>query len=121
MWFNDVTHAAYNDGIELAIRDSGYRALRIDKKEHNNKIDDEIIAEIRRSKFLVADFTCEKEKVRGGVYFEAGFAMGLRIPVIWTVAKESLADVHFDTRQYNHIVWTHRRRFERCLRHVLGL
>jgi hypothetical protein len=99
MWFNDVTHAAYNDGIELAIRDSGYRALRIDKKEHNNKIDDEIIAEIRRSKFLVADFTCEKEKVRG---------------------EESLGDVHFDTRQYNHIVWTHRRRFERCLRHVLG-
>jgi nucleoside 2-deoxyribosyltransferase len=79
--------------------------LALDKKEHNNKIDDEIIAEILRSKFLVADFTCEKEKVRGGVYFEAGFAMGLGIPVIWTVAKESLDDVHFDTRQYNHIVW----------------
>jgi nucleoside 2-deoxyribosyltransferase len=105
MWFNDATHAAYTDGIEPAIRDSGYRAVRIDKKEHYNKIDDEIIAEIRRSKFLVADFTCEKEKVRGGVYFEAGFAMGLGIPVIWTVAKESLDDVHFDTRQYNHIVW----------------
>jgi hypothetical protein len=105
MWFSDATHAAYTDGIEPAIRDSGYRAVRIDKKEHNNKIDDEIIAEIRRSKFLVADFTCEKEKVRGGVYFEAGFAMGLGIPVLWTVTKESLGDVHFDTRQYNHIVW----------------
>jgi hypothetical protein len=45
MWFNDVTHAAYNDGIALANRDSGYRALRIDKTEHNNKIDDEIIAD----------------------------------------------------------------------------
>lgn len=54
---------------------------------------------------MVADFTCEKEKVRGGVYFEAGFAMGLGIPVIWTVEKGSLGDVHFDTRQYNHIVW----------------
>jgi hypothetical protein len=105
MWFNDATHTAYADGIEPAISDSGYRAVRIDKKEHNNKIDDEIIAEIRRSKFLVADFTCEKEKVRGGVYFEAGFAMGLGIPVIWTVEKDSLDDVHFDTRQYNHIVW----------------
>jgi hypothetical protein len=105
MWFNDATQGAYADGIEPAIRDSGYQAVRIDKKEHNNKIDDEIIAEIRRSKFLVADFTCEKEKVRGGVYFEAGFAMGLAIPIIWTVAKESLGDVHFDTRQYNHIVW----------------
>jgi nucleoside 2-deoxyribosyltransferase len=105
MWFSDETQSAYADGIEPAITESGYRAVRIDKKEHNNKIDDEIIAEIRRSKFLVADFTCEKEKVRGGVYFEAGFAMGLGLPVIWTVKKESLGDVHFDTRQYNHIVW----------------
>lgn len=105
MWFNDAVQAAYADGIEPAIRDSGYRAVRIDQKEHNNKIDDEIIAEIRRSKFVVADFTCEKEKVRGGVYYEAGFARGLGIPVISTVAKDALNDVHFDTRQYNHIVW----------------
>ncbi|MGJ5045728.1 hypothetical protein ACQR09_01600 [Bradyrhizobium oligotrophicum] len=105
MWFNESTQAAYTDGIEPAIAECGYRAMRIDKKEHSNKIDDEIIAEIRRSKFLVADFTCEKEKVRGGVYFEAGFAMGLGIPVIWTVEQQSLGDVHFDTRQYNHIVW----------------
>jgi hypothetical protein len=54
---------------------------------------------------VVADFTCEKEKLRGGVYFEVGFAMGLRIPVIWTCSNDSIADLHFDTRQYNHIVW----------------
>ena len=79
--------------------------MRIDQKEHSNKVNDEIVAEIRRSKFLVADFTCEKEKVHGGVYYEAGFVQGLGVPVIWTVAKEPLGDVHFDTRQYNHIVW----------------
>jgi hypothetical protein len=62
MWFHASTDAAYKDGIEPAIRESGYRAVRIDKKEHVNKIDDEIIAEIRRSKFLVADFTCEKKR-----------------------------------------------------------
>jgi nucleoside 2-deoxyribosyltransferase len=105
MWFNPATELAYKEGIEPAIAQLGYRAVRIDRKEHVNKIDDEIIAEIRRSKFLVADFTCEKEKVRGGVYFEAGFAMALQMPVIWTCSKDSLADVHFDTRQYNHIIW----------------
>ena len=105
MWFNEATQVTYAEGIGPAIQDCGYRSVRIDQKEHSNKIDDEIIAEIRRSRFLVADFTCEKEKVRGGVYFEAGFALGLGIPVIWTVARESLSDVHFDTRQYNHIVW----------------
>ncbi|MET4455449.1 hypothetical protein [Bradyrhizobium sp. RT3b] len=105
MWFNPSVEAAYAQGIAPAIADAGYRAVRIDKKEHSNKIDDEIVAEIRRSKFLIADFTCEKEKVRGGVYFEAGFAMGLAIPVIWTVSQQSITDLHFDTRQYNHIAW----------------
>lgn len=47
--------------------------MMIGSKEHSNKIDDEIIGEIRRSAFIVADFTGH----RGGVYFEAGFAMGL--------------------------------------------
>jgi len=79
--------------------------IRIDKKEHNNKIDDEIIAEIRRSRFLIADFTCERKNVRGGVYYEAGFAQGLGIPVIWTCKDTSLTDLHFDTRQYSHIIW----------------
>lgn len=105
MWFNAATDSAYNNGIAPAIRDSGYRPVRIDNKEHINKIDDEIIAEIRRSKFVVADFSCESGKVRGGVYFEAGFAMGLAIPIIWTCSQSSIGDLHFDTRQYNHIVW----------------
>jgi hypothetical protein len=105
MWFNDATHAAYENGIAPAIRAAGYSPLRIDNKEHVNKIDDEIIAEIRRSRFLVADFTCEPQKVRGGVYFEAGFAMGLNVPVIWACSESSGADLHFDTRQYNHIMW----------------
>jgi hypothetical protein len=78
----------------------------VDQQHHHlNKVDDEIIAEIRRSRFLVADFTCEEGKVRGGVYFEAGFASGLNIPIIWTCKTTSMKDLHFDTRQYPHIEW----------------
>ena len=105
MWFNDTTEDAYVKGIVPALTISGYRPVRIDKKEHNNKIDDEIIAEIRRSRFLVADFTCEPKNVRGGVYYEAGFAQGIGIPVIWTCKDTSINELHFDTRQYAHIVW----------------
>jgi hypothetical protein len=105
MWFNDITDAAYREGIAPAITAAGYEPLRIDNKEHLNKIDDEIIAELRRSRFVVADFTCEPQSVRGGVYFEAGFAMGLNVPVIWTCRESSRDDLHFDTRQYNHIMW----------------
>jgi nucleoside 2-deoxyribosyltransferase len=105
MWFNELTNNAYAKGIAPALSATGYKPIRIDKKEHNNKIDDEIIAEIRRSSFLIADFTCEPRSVRGGVYYEAGFAQGLGIPVIWTCKDTSLNDLHFDTRQYAHIVW----------------
>jgi len=105
MWFDTSTVTAYSEGLEPAIRDSGYFPLRIDRKEHINKVDDEIIAEIRKSRFLVADFTCEPHRVRGGVYFEAGFAMALPIPVIWTCHKDSINDLHFDTRQYVHVLW----------------
>ncbi len=106
MWFNSSVQSAYDNGVAKAIEDIGFKPLRIDRKEHNNKIDDEIIAEIRRSRFIVADMTCEPGKPRGGVYFEAGFAMGLRIPVIWTCREDAIAEVHFDTRQFSHILWT---------------
>lgn len=105
MWFDDSMAAAYSDGIEVAIREGGYRPLRIDRKEHIDKIDDQIVAEIRRSRFVVADFTSEPNKPRGGVYYEAGFAQGLNIPVIWTCRQDLIDQVHFDTRQFNHIVW----------------
>ena len=86
--------------IEQGIRAAGYSALRIDREQHNNKIDDEIIASIRRSKFLVADFTGHK----GGVYFETGFAKGLGLEVFW-LCREDDFELHFDTRQYPHIKW----------------
>lgn len=105
MWFDITTDAVYEDGIAEAIRDARYAPMRIDRKQHNNKIDDEIIAEIRRSRFLVADFTHGDSGARGGVYYEAGFAHGLSIPVIFTIRADMIDRVHFDTRQYSHILW----------------
>jgi len=101
MWFDSSMNPIWSHAIRPAIMAAGYDAIRIDGVEHNNKIDDEILANIRASRFVVADFTGE----RGGVYFEAGFAMGLGRPVIWTVQKDWLSKVHFDNRQYNFIVW----------------
>lgn len=102
MWFNPALTRIWTDAIEPAISNAGYEPSRIDRHEHNNKIDDEIIAMIRRSRFVVADFTGH----RGGVYFEAGYAQGLGLPVVWTIRADALDDVHFDTRQYNFVMWT---------------
>ena len=105
MWFHESMDEAFRQGIMPAIQNAGYRSLRIDQKPDVVKIDDEIIAEIRRSRFLVADFTQYEKEARGGVYFEAGFAAGLGIPVIYTCRSDVVEYLHFDTRQYAHIVW----------------
>ncbi len=96
--YADAWHSIIKPGIVAA----GYRPFRVDQKEHADKVDDLIMAEIRRSKFLVADFSGQ----RGGVYFEAGFAHGLGRPVIWMCRDEEKDKLHFDTRQYNHILYT---------------
>jgi hypothetical protein len=101
MWFTDEMEAAYRDGLELGIRNAGFAPMLIRKKEHVNKIDDEIIAEIRRSAFIVADFTGHRQNV----YFETGFAIGLGLQVIWTCRKDHIPELHFDIRQYNCIDW----------------
>ena len=79
---------------------AGFQPFRIDDKHHNHKICDEIVAEIRRSRFLVADFTGH----RGGVYYEAGFAAGLGLPVIFTCRKDDLKDLHFDVLGPSHTI-----------------
>lgn len=101
MWFNENVLPIWTDAVQPAIKNAGYDPKRIDGHQHNNRIDDEIIAMLRRSKFVVADFTGQ----RGGVYFEAGFALGLGLQVIWTCKKSDLEEVHFDNRQYNFVLW----------------
>lgn len=92
---------AIKNGLMKGVEQAGYAPLAINRKEFTGKICDEIIAEIRRSRFVVADFTHHRQSV----YFEAGFALGLGLTVIWTCKKDQIDDAHFDTRQYNHIAW----------------
>lgn len=101
MSFDATRDAIYETCIAPAIQDAGYKPLRVDKVEHANRIDDQIISDIRRSRFMVADLTGQ----RHGVYFEAGMMLGLGRTVIWMIQKDDLSQVHFDNRQYNFIVY----------------
>ena len=105
MWFDESMGQVWDDAIKPGIEEAGYEAVRIDRKEHVNRIDDEIIAELRRARFVVADFTQGANGARGGVYYEAGFAHGHGATVVFSCRKDCVDKVHFDTRQYNHIVW----------------
>jgi hypothetical protein len=91
IWFthemNDVYKNAIKPAIEFIERGESiprYEAVKIDNVEHINDINDEIIAQIRRSRFMVCDLT----GYRGGVYFEAGFAYGLGLDVIYTCRED---------------------------------
>lgn len=124
MWFDPSMKDAFDQGIEPAIREAGYNPYRVDRAEYIGKIDDQIIAEIRRSKFLVADFTHGEDGVRGGVYYEAGFAHGLNLPVIFMCKKDPVDAepnyLHFDTNHYNHILWTDAADLKEKLKNRIG-
>jgi nucleoside 2-deoxyribosyltransferase len=121
MWFDKSMDGARDQGFDPAIRGAGYTPIIVSGVEHINKIDDEIISQIRQSKFLVADFTGH----RGGVYFEAGFAMGLGLPVFWTCRQDDIVNLHFDIRQYNSIDWLDpvnlAKRLQRRIEAVVGV
>ena len=102
MSFNNELNDIYVNAIDPACQACDFKAYRGDLDQHNEKICDKIIADIRTCQFMVADFT----KQSPGVYFEAGFAMGLGRPVIWMCQEDNFGDLHFDTRQYNHIKWS---------------
>ncbi|MGE1053307.1 hypothetical protein A9490_27175 [Bacillus thuringiensis] len=102
MSFSPKMSSPYQNAIAKAVKEAGYQPIRIDEVEHNNSITDEIIVKIRQSKFVISDFT----EHRGGVYFEAGYAVGLGKTVIWTCKDEDFDKIHFDTRQISHIKWS---------------
>lgn len=118
MSFDPDLKETYESGIRRAIIDAGYKPLRVDEEEYVDKIDDKIISEIRKSGLAVADFTQHKL----GVYFEAGFAFGLGIPVIWVCKEDDIKNAHFDTNHYNHIVWnTAEELYEKLLNRINAL
>lgn len=92
---------ATREALEAGIKAGGFIPVIINTLEHNGKICDRIVAEIRRSRFLVAEFTSHRQNV----YYEAGFAQGLGLPVIWCCPEGEIKKAHFDTRQYAHITW----------------
>lgn len=92
------------EAIKIAVSNAGYLPILIDEIHYDADvtINDALIAEIKKCKFLVADFTQHKH----GVYFEAGYALGLKRPVIYLCEKEDFGDTHFDTNHYPHIIYS---------------
>lgn len=101
MWFDPSIRPAFDRLFKPAIEAAGYKATRVDDREFNAWIMDEVIASMRAAPFVVADFTGH----RNGVYFEAGYGRGLGRQVIHTGRVGWLEGAHFDTEQIKTIEW----------------
>ena len=104
MWFDKSMDEIFAGGIKAIEKEVGFNMFRVDKTHFiDEKICDKIITEIKKSRFLIADVTGHRQ----AVYFEAGYAMAMGLPVIWTCKKEEteVENCCFDTRQYPHIFW----------------
>lgn len=88
----------YDDAISPAGSETGFEAIRIDRVHPGiaQTINDAIIAEIKKSKFLISDYTGQ----RGGVYFEAGYALGKDRKVIYTCPEIDKDHLHFDVNHF---------------------
>jgi len=89
--------------FEPAALRAGFTLRPLNALPEAGLIDNQIRAAIRSARFVVADLTHDNN----GAYFEAGFAEGLGIPVIYTceAAKFKSHKTHFDTNHMTTIVW----------------
>jgi hypothetical protein len=101
MSFDESLRDAWTNGFDPGIRAAGFRPLRLDNEDYVGGITDEIMAQIRRSRFVVADYTAQ----RNSVYFEAGFALGLGLTVIPTCRADEVDNLHFDIKHLNTLPW----------------
>jgi hypothetical protein len=94
----------YNSGLRQGIINAGLDPRRMKEIATTDKICDRLLAEIRAAECIVADLT----NFSPNVLFEAGYALALGKPVIYTCQKDAATPAveHFDTRQYPHLSWT---------------
>lgn len=84
--------------IETLLGDYDCVGIRIDKEHPLDDMVRRIKEEIRRSKFVIADLTDERQSC----YFEVGYAEALGRPIIYCASKESVLSpgsqtkIHFD-------------------------
>ena len=101
MHFTAALQDLYDKGIKAGVEEAGYSRVRVDREEHIGKADDYIIVKIKESRVMVADMTGQRQSV----YFEAGFARGLGLRIVWLCRDDDVENLHFDIRQYNHLLW----------------
>lgn len=104
MKFGDVMlDKVLRDCFQPAAARAGFTLKALNEQPSAGLIDNQIRAAIRAARFVLADLSHDNN----GAYFEAGFAEGLGLPVIYTCEAEKFdaKKTHFDTNHMQTIKW----------------
>jgi hypothetical protein len=98
----ELSHAV-DHCFRPAVRRTGFELRVLTDQQGAGLIDDQIRAALVSARFVIADLTHGNP----GAYWEAGFADGRGLPVIYTCrrAEWDRAKTHFDTNHMLTVVW----------------
>jgi hypothetical protein len=100
---DDELNRVVNDYFKPAVARAEFELRLLTDGQPAGLIDDQLRVALRTSRFVIADLTHGSK----GAYWEAGFAEGLGLPVIYTCRKKewTAQKSHFDTNHLVTIVW----------------
>jgi hypothetical protein len=114
MSFDTEDEYIFNEILEPVCELYNFKAIRVDRIHTlaEQTINDLIIAELKKSNFIIADFT----KNKSGVYFEAGYALGRGKKVIYTCSKEHFNNLHFDVNHFPVLIYETKEQLKEMLK-----
>ena len=91
------------DCFKPAVARAGFTLKKLSDEQPAGLIDNQIRAALLSSRFVIADLT----HANLGAYWEAGYAEGLGLPVIYTCEKSvwDRSKTHFDTSHMVTVIW----------------
>jgi nucleoside 2-deoxyribosyltransferase len=102
MKFNELSVAEAFFEFKKLVSDMGYELLTLTEKQEAGIIHNRLRVQIQQSRFVISDLTYQNQ----GVYWEAGYAEGKEIPVIYTCEENHFNDIHFDMKPSLTIKWS---------------
>lgn len=104
MQFDDAElNRVVNDCFKPAVKAADFELRPLTDGQPAGLIDDQLRVALLTARFVIADLTHGNK----GAYWEAGFAEGLGLPVIYTCRKKEWDEgkSHFDTSHLKTIIW----------------
>lgn len=89
----------FKNSIKKPLKKYGFNVSRVDDKIRAGLIDSQILHDIESSVFLIADISDNNL----GVYWEAGYAEGHGIPVLYIINNATTEKPHFDVQHRQRI------------------